>query len=79
MLKAGFDEKCNPELRKKPKDYNEPVDLTILSPCSKVLLQQIKRACQAGNHYSTTCDTFDSFHFDYYKLCQNGEPLKMRW
>ena len=45
VLKAEFDKKCNPKLGKNLLDCIKSVDPTTLSPCSKVWLQQIKRAC----------------------------------
>ena len=59
------------------------MDPTTLTPCSKVLLQQIKRACYVAHLYTTAYDAyrpFDLFPIDYdYKLSENGESLKMRW
>ena len=45
VLKAEFDKKCNPKPGKNLLDCIKSVDPTTLSPCSKVRLQQIKRAC----------------------------------
>ena len=45
VLKAEFDKKCNPKPGKNLLDCIKSVDPTTLSPCSKVWLQQIKRAC----------------------------------
>ena len=59
------------------------MDLTVLPPCSKVLLQQIKRSCYIARLYKTACDAypaFDLFPIDYgYKLSENGESLEMHW
>ena len=55
----------------------KPVDPTILTPCSKVFLQQIKQACYVAHLYSTAYDAypaFDLFPFDQgYKSSENEE------
>ena len=52
------------------------MDPTISPPCSKVLMQHIKRACYLAYLYSTAYDaypTFDLFLIDYgYNLSKNG-------
>ena len=59
------------------------MDPTTLTPCSKVLLQQIKRKCYVAHLYTAAYDAyrpFDLFPIDYdYKLSENGESLKMHW
>ena len=83
VLKAGFDKKCKPKPGKNLLDCIKYVDSTTLLPCSKVLLQQIKRACYVALLHSAAYDAypaFDLFPIDYgYKLSQNGESLEMHW
>ena len=49
--------------RKNPSDCTKSVDPTTLSPCSKVLLQQIKRACYAAHLYSTAYNAYPAFNY----------------
>ena len=83
VLKAEFDKKCKPKPGKNPLDCIKSMDPTTLPPCSKVLLQQIKRACYVAYLYTTAYDAypaFDLFPIDYgYKLSENGESLEMHW
>ena len=51
MLKAELDKKCKPKPGKNPLDCIKSVDPTTLPPCSKVLLQQIKRASYVAHLY----------------------------
>ena len=59
------------------------MDPITLPACSKVLLQQIKWACNVAHLYSTAydaCPAFDLFPIDYgHKLSENGESLEMHW
>ena len=68
---------------KNPPDCIKSVDPITLPPCSKVVLQQIKWACNVAHFYSTAYDAypvFDLFPIDYgYKLSENGESLEMHW
>ena len=51
VLKAEFDKKCKPKPGKNPLDCIKSVDPTTSPPCSKVLLQQIKRASYVAHLY----------------------------
>ena len=83
VLKAEFDKKCKPKPGKNTLDCIKFVDPATLPPCSKVLLQQMKRACYVAHLYTTTYDAypaFDLFPIDYgYKLIENEESLEMHW
>ena len=83
VLKTEFDKKCKPKPGKNPVDCIKSVDSTTLPPCSKVLLQQIKRAYYVVHLYTTAYDAylaFDLFPIDYgYQLSQNGESLEIHW
>ena len=45
VLKTELEKNYNPKPGKNPLDCIKSVDPTTLPPCSKVLLQEIKRAC----------------------------------
>ena len=83
VLKAEFDKKCKPKPGKNPLDCIKSVDPTTLPPCSKVLMQQIKRACYVAHLYSTAYHAypnFDLFPIGYgYKLSENRKSLEMHW
>ena len=80
VLKTEFDKKCKPKPGKNPLDCIKSVDSTTLPPCSKVLLQQIKRAYYVAHLYTTAYDAylaFDLFPIDYgYQLSQMGNPWR---
>ena len=83
VLKAEFDKKCKPKPGKNPLDCIKSVDPTTLPPCSKVLMQQIKRACYVAHLYWTAYHAypnFDLFPIGYgCKLSKNRKSLEMHW
>ena len=79
-LKTEFDKKCKPNPGKNSLDYIKSVDPTTLPPCSKALMQQIKRACYVVHLYSTAYDAYPAFELFpvcyAYKLSENGESWR---
>ena len=61
MLKVEFNKKYNPKPKKNPLDCIKYVDPTTLSPCSKVLLQQVKLSSYVAHLYLTTYNAHPAF------------------
>ena len=61
VLKGHFNKKFKPKPEKNTLGYIKCVDPTTSPPCSKVLLQQMKRACYVVHLYSTVYYDYPGF------------------
>ena len=82
-LKAEFDKKCKPKAKGNPLDGIKSIDPTTFPPCSRVLLQQIKRLWAVSYLYKTAGDAYPSFELCLldcgYQLAADKEHLEIKW